>query len=77
MFLLDNILPFYFFIALFVGFFITYTFTPAPKIIYKYPTPDNINKVTYIDNVDNCFKYSAQKVNCPVDKTKITNIPIQ
>ena len=31
------IIPFYFFIALFIGLFVAYVSTPAPDIIIKYP----------------------------------------
>jgi hypothetical protein len=47
------------------------------NVIYVYPTPDNQNKILYKDKTDNCFKFNAEEVDCPDDKTKIKNIPIQ
>ena len=40
-------------------------------VIYVYPTPDNQNKILYKDKTDNCFKFNAEEVECPDDKTKI------
>jgi hypothetical protein len=77
MFLIDKIIPFYFFISLFIGFFMVYIFTPPPKIIYKYPTPDNAHKLTFQDEVNNCYKYKTKKIACPLDKKKINTIPTQ
>ena len=77
MLLIDKIEPLYFFIAIFIGFFMTYILTPPPKIIYKYPTPDNVNETIYKDKSDNCFKYKADEISCPIDLKKISNIPLQ
>ena len=75
--LFERIDPFYFLISLAIGLFMTYVFTPTPKIIYKYPTPDNAPSVTYIDGADNCFKYQPKEVKCPTDFKKIKEIPTQ
>ena len=68
------IIPFYFFIALFIGLFIAYISTPVPDIIIKYPTPQNAGKIVYKDDSDVCYKYKAEEVSCPSDKSKIKNI---
>lgn len=68
------IIPFYFFIALFIGLFIAYISTPVPDIIIKYPTPQNAGKIVYKDDSDVCYKYKAEEVSCPKDKTKVKNI---
>ena len=75
--LLENIIPIYFFISLFIGLFIAYLSTPKPVVIIRYPTPDNAGKVTYIDNSNVCYKYKAKEVKCPRNKKKITETPIQ
>lgn len=77
MFLIDKIEPLYFFISLFIGLFITYTFTPDPEVIIKFPTPENAGKIIYKDNSDNCFKFKSNEVKCPSDNSKIKSIPIQ
>jgi hypothetical protein len=43
-------------------------------IIYVYPTPDNIEKVEYIDKAQNCFKFKATTVKCDSNSK---DIPIQ
>ena len=53
-----------FFISLFVGFLIAYSIMPQPKIIIKYPTPDNAGKVVYMDNKGVCYKYTSKEVKC-------------
>ncbi len=77
MLLLDKIYPKYFFIALAVGLFMTYTFTPTPKIVYKYPTPDTADELVYMDGANHCFKYKASQVKCPANKKHISTIPHQ
>jgi len=77
MFLIDKIEPFYFFVSLFIGLFITYTFTPEPEVIITYPTPENSGKIIYKDNANNCFKFNSREVHCPTDTSKIKSIPIQ
>jgi hypothetical protein len=77
MLLLDKIEPKFFFLALAVGLFMTYTFTTPPKIVYKYPTPDTVNELVYQDNGSHCFKYKANEVNCPANRKDIHTIPSQ
>jgi len=77
MFLIDKIEPLYFFLSLFIGLFLTYTFTPQPEVIIRYPTPDNIDNYVYKDGVDNCFKFTSREVRCPSDISKIKPIPLQ
>ena len=67
----------YFLIALCIGLFLTYTFTTPPKIIYKYPTPDTIDELVYMDHANHCFKYKANQVKCPSNKNQIYSIPKQ
>lgn len=75
MFLIDKIEPFYFFIALFVGIFLTYIYTPSPEIIFVFPTPDNEDSI-YTDDSNNCYKYKSIKIQCPSNKKLINEIPV-
>ena len=59
---------FYIILGLALGFFIIYLTTPAPKIILKYPTIENISNTTYIDENGQCYKYYAQEVACPINQ---------
>ena len=54
-----------------------YTFTAPPKVVYKYPTPDTVNQLVYMDNANHCFKYQANVVKCPSNKRDIKTIPRQ
>jgi hypothetical protein len=76
MLFLNKIIPFYFLISLFIGLFFTYTLTPTPDVIIKYPTPEDKDTI-YRDDVDNCFKFISEEINCPNNKSEIKEIPIQ
>ena len=75
MFLIDKIEPLYFFMALFIGIFLTYINTPPPEIICVFPTPDNEDTI-YKDNSDSCYKYKSIHVKCPDNKKLINEIPV-
>lgn len=66
-----------FFIALAIGLFFTYIFSPPKKIIIKWPTPENVGKVIYKDDAESCYKYKANEIPCPSDKSQIANNSIQ
>jgi hypothetical protein len=66
-----------FLISLSIGIFFVYIFGSDRKIIYVYPTPENIDKILYKDKANNCFTLESKEVKCPTDSSKITNIPIQ
>ena len=64
-----------FFIALCMGLLLVYLLQPEPTIIIKCPTPDNEDKVKYIDKAGNCFKYKSNEVECPSNKSDIKSCP--
>lgn len=66
-----------FFISLAIGVFFVYLYQPTPTIIYVYPTPDNINKIQYKDEIDNCYEFKLKHVSCPKNKQDIHTIPPQ
>ena len=55
---------FAFIIAFAIGIFYVYISSPKPKIIIKYPTPYNANKIVYRNNNDICYKYDVEEVEC-------------
>lgn len=57
---------FVFSISLFIGLFFVYIYAPEPKIIIKTPNLKNIKKTTYIDESNNCYRYKAKEIKCPV-----------
>jgi len=68
-----------FFIAFFMGIFLTYIFAKPKKIIIKWPTPENAGKIIYKDEKDSdtCYKYKANEISCPDDKTQIKSTSVQ
>ena len=57
-----------------VGMVFVYLSPVEHKTIFVYPTPDNIKRVQYKDNAEQCFDLSAKLVDC----TKgAKTIPIQ
>ncbi|XWV24831.1 hypothetical protein QJ856_gp0952 [Tupanvirus deep ocean] len=56
---------FFILLGLFLGFFIIYITTPPPRIVLKYPTMDNIQNTTYVDDKGQCYKYYAVEIQCP------------
>ena len=65
-----------FLISLFIGLLFVY-FDNEKKKIKVYPTPSNIDLLQFKDNADNCFEYTMEKVQCPINKSQINHIPIQ
>jgi hypothetical protein len=74
--LFGYIQPLYFFTAFAVGMLFAYVLTPPPQIVVKFPTPYNSDKVVYRDQTDTCYKYLAEQVSCPLDKSVIKSQPI-
>ena len=65
-----------FFIAFAIGIVLVYISTPAPTVVYKFPTPYNAGKVVYRDDAQNCYKFAVDTVKCPADKSLIKPQPI-
>jgi hypothetical protein len=66
-----------FLISFAIGLFFVYILGPEMKTIYIYPTPENVDKILFRDKADNCFQFEEEIVECPTDKSLISNIPIQ
>ena len=60
-----------------IGLFFVYVLGPKMKKILIYPSPENVDKVLFKDNADNCFYFKPVEISCPSDESKITSIPIQ
>lgn len=73
----DFLHPLAFLLALAVGIFHVYITSPAKRIVYKYPTPDNINKIIYRDDAGTCYKYKMEEGPCPKNSNQIKEIPLQ
>lgn len=46
------------------GLFIIYYYYDCPKIVVKYPTPDNTKGVTYVGKDGDCYQYTSVEVSC-------------
>jgi hypothetical protein len=67
-----------FIISLAIGIYAVYVTNNSEKRkITIYPTPDNIDKIQYKDNADNCFQFKQTEVNCPTSPTDISKIRTQ
>lgn len=58
------------------GLFMCYITLPVPKVVIKYPSPDTEDTI-FTDDSNTCYKYDSQEIECPKDKKKIKDIPIQ
>lgn len=58
-----------FFVAFMLGIFYVYISSPKPRIIVKYPTPYNADKLLYQNDSGECFKFNIKEVEC--DKNAI------
>lgn len=66
-----------FIISFSIGLFVVYIYGTDLKPIYVYPTPENVDKILYKDNADNCFQYQPSELDCPSDESLIKTVPIQ
>jgi len=74
MFIINAIDPLIFFVSLSIGLFFAYITAGAQRVIFKYPTPYNSDKIIYTDATGTCYKYKTSEIQCPVDIKKITPV---
>lgn len=53
-----------FFIAFALGIFYVYISAPKQRVVIKYPTPYNADKIYYQNDDNVCYKYKVQEVKC-------------
>ena len=71
----DYIDPLYVLLSFLVGVFMVYLQNrKLSKIVTVYPTPYNVEKFRFEDNIGNCYKLDLKAVTCPSDPTKIIKV---
>ena len=69
--MLNNNLDFrYFIISFSIGMLFVYMYQPEKKIVYKFPNPNNVDKVVYKDKNDACYKFKYDKKDCSLLSNK-------
>jgi hypothetical protein len=66
-----------FIISLVLGMIAVYMTVPDTRMVYVYPTPENIEMLQYRDKTDTCFSFVQKEVKCPKDPNEISKIPVQ
>ena len=66
-----------FIISFAIGVFFVYIWGPEARTIYVYPTPENVDKILFKDNADNCFYFEQIETKCPNNSSLLSKIPIQ
>ena len=61
---------FSFLIAFYFVMLYLYLNFPKPKVIIKYPTPYNTNRLTYMGLTGECYKFKVEQVDCTEDAYK-------
>jgi hypothetical protein len=49
---------------------------PEKNVIYKYPTPENSEKIIYKDKNGVCYTYKSNQVDCDKNEAKLKNFPL-
>jgi hypothetical protein len=49
---------------------------PEKSVIYKYPTPENAEKVVYKDKNGICYTYKANVVDCDKNESRLKDFPL-
>tara|TARA_Y100000816_G_C25831515_1_gene434875 strand:- start:204 stop:458 length:255 start_codon:yes stop_codon:yes gene_type:complete len=70
--MLEKINFVYFIISFCIGIAYVYCVTPKPEIVYKFPSPTNLEKIIYKDNSNSCYKYNVENINCDDVENKDT-----
>lgn len=53
-----------FFVSFALGMFYVYISSPKQRIVIKYPTPYNAERIYYQNDDGICYKYKAEEVKC-------------
>jgi hypothetical protein len=66
-----------FIISFGLGMLYVYLVQPKKEVVYRFPNPNNLNKLVYTDKNENCYKYNVQEKNCSeLEKDNIKSQPV-
>lgn len=66
-----------FLVSLAIGLFFVYILGPESKVVFVYPSPENVGKILFKDKSDSCFYFKQVEVKCPTNDSLLSKIPIQ
>lgn len=64
-------------LGLILGFIGIYVLKPENKIIYRYPTPENVKNTTYRDMNGVCYSYQVEQVDCDKNSGTLAEYPLE
>lgn len=74
--MIKHIRIWYLLFGIVIGFIGIFIVKPVRNIIYKYPNPTNVGKITYKDKNDVCYKYKVTEVDCDKNEGKLKTYPL-
>ena len=60
-----------------IGLYLVYNFNSDKPTVVRYPSPDNVDKLTYRDKNGVCYKYKSTEVDCNKNEKTLKQYPIQ
>jgi len=54
-----------FLVSLAIGVFFTYVFQEPPRVVFRHPTPENIETTTFRNAQGTCYRYRMRPGTCP------------
>ena len=63
-------------IGMIIGIIAIMFVRPEKTVVYKYPNPENSQKIIYKDKNGVCYAYASKKVDCDKNEDKIKNFPL-
>ena len=66
-----------FLVSLAIGLLFIYIIEPPMKTVYVFPTPENTDKVQYVDHANTFFDFTPKETQCPADESMVENYTVQ
>jgi hypothetical protein len=59
-----------------VGLAIMMLTVPKPRVVVKFPSPDNVDTHVYKGSDNTCYKIAADEEECPSDGKQVRSQPV-